>query len=204
MKAGGPLNTHDDAKTEPALTPMGEPTDAVAGSHRGDIIHTAPEFAVGEGDVRSAESGEVIVGTSLWKDAWRRLLKNKLAVFGMVVVILVAIASIIGPFVIRKTTGYAPDYIPADARLIKSFPPFSGPGGSFSWLHPMGTDNSGRDMLARVLQGGQISLMVGIIATVVSLVIGIAYGAVAGYVGGRIDNLMMRVVDILYSLPYII
>jgi oligopeptide transport system permease protein len=68
----------------------------------------------------------------------------------------------------------------------------------------MGTDNQGRDMLARVLQGGQISLMVGIIATIVSLLIGVAYGAVAGYLGGRIDNLMMRFVDILYSLPYII
>ncbi|MDQ2938006.1 MAG: ABC transporter permease [Acidobacteriota bacterium] len=167
-------------------------------------MHTAPELAVGEADVRSAERGEVLGGTSLWKDAWRRLLKNKLAVFGMVVVVVVAIASIIGPAIIKKTTGYAPDYIPPDANLIRSFPPFRAPDGSFSWSHPMGTDNSGRDMLARVLQGGQISLMVGIIATVVSLLIGIAYGAIAGYLGGRIDNLMMRLVDILYSLPYII
>jgi oligopeptide transport system permease protein len=68
----------------------------------------------------------------------------------------------------------------------------------------MGTDNAGRDVLARVLQGGQISLFVGILSTVVSLLIGVSYGAIAGYVGGRIDNLMMRVVDVLYSLPYII
>jgi oligopeptide transport system permease protein len=148
--------------------------------------------------------GDVVAGSSLWRDAWRRLLRNRLAVFGMVVVLLVAIASILGPAIIKRTTGYAPDYIPRDAKLIKSFPPFKGPDGSFSWLHPMGTDNQGRDMLARVLQGGQISLMVGIIATIVSLLIGVAYGAVAGYLGGRIDNLMMRFVDILYSLPYII
>ena len=68
----------------------------------------------------------------------------------------------------------------------------------------MGTDNQGRDLLARVLQGGQISLMVGIIATMMSLIIGVGYGAIAGYLGGQIDNLMMRIVDVLYSLPYII
>ena len=68
----------------------------------------------------------------------------------------------------------------------------------------MGTDNAGRDILARVLSGGQISLMVALIATLVSLVIGVSYGAVAGYLGGRIDDLMMRIVDVLYSLPYVI
>jgi oligopeptide transport system permease protein len=186
-------------KPEPGLTPDPAPT-----YRAGDVIHTAPEFAIAEADVLAPERGDVVAGTSLWRDAWRRLLKNKLAVFGMIVVILVAIASLVGPAIIRRATGYAPDTIPADANLIKSFPPMKAPDGSFSWLHPMGTDNQGRDMLARVLQGGQISLMVGIIATIVSLLIGIAYGAVAGYLGGRIDNLMMRFVDILYSLPYII
>jgi oligopeptide transport system permease protein len=170
----------------------------------GDVIHTPPEFALAEADVHTTDATEIVFGTSLWKDAWRRLLKNKLAVFGLVVVILVAIASLVGPPIIRQTTGYAPDYIPADAKLIKPFPPFRAPDGSFSWLHPMGTDNNGRDMLARVLQGGQISLMVGIIATIVSLLIGVAYGAIAGYLGGRVDSLMMRFVDILYSLPYVI
>ena len=68
----------------------------------------------------------------------------------------------------------------------------------------MGTDKQGRDLLALVLQGGQISLMVGVISTLVSLVIGVSYGAVAGYLGGRIDNLMMRLVDVLYAVPYIV
>jgi oligopeptide transport system permease protein len=162
-----------------------------------DLIHIPPETAITE--------GEYVRGTSLWRDAWRRLLKNKLAVFGLIVVALITIASVIGPSVIKRTTGFTPDYIPTnDIRLIRSFPPFTGPDGQFSWLHPMGTDNAGRDQLARVLQGGQISLFVGIISTLVSLLIGVSYGAIAGYVGGRLDNMMMRIVDVLYSLPYVI
>src|SRR5712692_10917274 len=147
---------------------------------------------------------ELIAGTSLWRDAWRRLLKNKLAVFGMIVVIGLTLASVLGPGVIQRATGYAYDVIPKDTRLNKSFPPFRSPEGGFSWTHPMGTDNAGRDILARVLSGGQISLMVALISTLVSLVIGVSYGALAGYVGGRIDDVMMRVVDVLYSLPYVI
>jgi oligopeptide transport system permease protein len=168
------------------------------------IIHTDPEFAVSEADVHVVQSSETVIGTSLWRDAWRRLLKNKLAVFGMIVVVIITLASLVGPYVIKATTGYTYDYIPTEAKLLKSFPPFSGPDGKFSWAHPLGTDNSGRDLLARVLLGGRISLMVGIISTFVSLIIGVGYGAIAGYLGARIDNLMMRLVDVLYSLPYII
>lgn len=149
-------------------------------------------------------ANELIEGTSLWRDAWRRLLRNKLAVFGMAAVIVIALASIVGPSVITKATGYTYDSIPRDSSLTKSFAPFRGPSGQFSWAHPMGTDNAGRDILARVLSGGQISLMVALIATLVSLVIGVSYGAIAGYLGGRIDDLMMRIVDVLYSLPYVI
>jgi oligopeptide transport system permease protein len=199
MNDNGPILPDERPEREPGVTP-----DTAPAYREGDVIHTAPEFAIADADVLAPERGDLIAGTSLWRDAWRRLLKNKLAVFGMVVVTLVAAASLVGPAIIKRTTGYAPDYIPSDAKLIKSYPPFKAPDGSFSWLHPMGTDNQGRDMLARVLQGGQISLMVGVIATIVSLLIGVAYGAVAGYLGGRLDNVMMRFVDILYSLPYII
>jgi len=162
-------------------------------------------MAVAEADVHPDEAGTFVRGTSLWRDAWRRLLRNKLAVFGLVVVIVVTIASIIGPTVIQHTSGFAPDFIPANnPKLTRSMPPFKGPDNEFSWLHPMGTDNAGRDQLARVLQGGQISLFVGILSTFISLLIGVSYGAIAGYAGGRVDNLMMRIVDVLYSLPYII
>jgi oligopeptide transport system permease protein len=143
-----------------------------------------------------AEELKPIKGTSLWKDAWKRLLKNKLAVFGMVVVTLMVIAVIIGPAIIQAATGFSYDTIPADGDLVRSFPP--------SLLHPMGTDDAGRDILARVLQGGRISLMVGIISTIVSIIIGVSYGAIAGYLGGSIDNIMMRAVDLLYAVPYIL
>jgi oligopeptide transport system permease protein len=142
------------------------------------------------------EQQEVVKGASLWKDAWKRLLKNKLAVFGLAVVALMTIAVIIGPAIIKWTTGYTYDFIPPNGDYIKSFPP--------SLQHPMGTDDSGRDILARVLQGGRISLMVGVISTIVSLIVGVSYGATAGYLGGRIDNFMMRLVDIIYAIPYIL
>ncbi|HYU98833.1 MAG TPA: ABC transporter permease [Pyrinomonadaceae bacterium] len=199
MNDDRPTIPGDHGDPEPGLTP-----DPANSYREGNIIHTAPEFALADADVLAVERGDVIAGTSLWRDAWRRLLKNRLAVFGMIVVVFITVASLFGPFVIRKLTGITPDQIPVGASHLRSTPPLRAPDGSFSWLHPMGTDNQGRDLLARVLQGGQISLMVGIIATLVSLLIGVSYGATAGYLGGRIDNLMMRAVDVLYSLPYII
>src|ERR1051325_9777125 len=167
-------------------------------------LHVGPEYAVAERDVAELVTGNIAAGSSLWRDAWRRLLKNKLALFGMLMVILITLASLIGPTVIKSTTGNTYDSIPKDSALLKSFPPFRGPDGRFSWSHPMGTDIAGRDILARVLSGGQISLMVALIATLVSLVIGVSYGAIAGYSGGRLDDLMMRIVDVLYSLPYVV
>ncbi len=137
---------------------------------------------------------ELVAGHSLFREAMHRLLQNRLAVIGMLVVSFIALSAIVGPSLIYHATGFTYDYIPPDSDLVKSFPP--------SWTHPMGTDNEGRDMLARVLLGGRISLMVGIISTFVSLVIGIAYGATAGYAGGKTDEVMMRLVDILFAIPY--
>ncbi|HEV2762752.1 MAG TPA: ABC transporter permease [Pyrinomonadaceae bacterium] len=186
----------------PALTARGTPPAAPIRHREGDEIHTAPEFAVGEGDVRSEPGAHAVAGTSLWKDAWKRLLKNKLAVFGMIVVAVVVLMSLVGPPIIKAATGYTYDYIPPGTELSQSFPPFTDPQGNFSWKHPFGTDSQGRDVLARVLLGGRISLMVGVISTLVSLLIGITYGAIAGYLGGKADDVMMRVVDVLYSIPY--
>ncbi|MDI1241695.1 MAG: ABC transporter permease [bacterium] len=142
------------------------------------------------------DSVKPLKAASLWGDAWKRLLKNKLAVFGLVVLAIMVLLVTIGPAIFTGLTGLTADYIPADGNLLKSFPP--------SWQHPMGTDEAGRDIFARVLQGGRISLAVGIISTFVSLVVGVSYGAVAGYLGGSIDNVMMRIVDIIYAIPYIL
>ncbi len=136
------------------------------------------------------------VGTSLWGDAWKRLRRNRLAVVSLCFLAFVAVVVIVGPSLIYWTTGFTYESTPADSELVRSFPP--------SLLHPMGTDDQGRDMLARVIQGGRVSLMVGIISTFVSLIVGVSYGAIAGYLGGKIDNIMMRIVDAIYAIPYIL
>lgn len=128
-------------------------------------------------------------GTSLWKDAWHRLAKNKLAVFGGTVLIVLAIACIVGPWL--SPYGYE------ENNLNNTFSPPSG-------AHWLGTDQLGRDLLVRLLVGGRISIGVGLCATFVALTIGVVYGAVAGFFGGKIDSLMMRIVDIMYALPFTI
>src|SRR5438045_4204457 len=107
MNNDQPIIPGDHDKPEPGLTPDPSPV-----YQAGDVLHTAPEFAVAEADVLAPERGDVIVGTSLWRDAWRRLLRNKLAVFGLVVVALITVASVTGPYIVQLMTGHAPDYIP--------------------------------------------------------------------------------------------
>jgi oligopeptide transport system permease protein len=146
------------------------------------------------------ESALDVKGRSLWVDARRRLMGNKAAVAGIVILSLVALLAIFGPFV----SPYAydnPDYsvIACSPNWWPGTDVLCNAGG----LHWFGTDNLGRDLFVRVLYGARVSLAVGLIATLVSLVIGVAYGATAGYLGGRLDELMMRFVDVLYSLPYI-
>src|SRR6476646_11203846 len=107
MNKDEPKIPGDHEEPEPGLTP-----DPAASYREGDLIHTAPEFVLADADVLAAERSDVIAGTSLWRDAWRRLLKNRLAVFGMIVVILITIASVFGPLVIKQLTGMTPDLIP--------------------------------------------------------------------------------------------
>ncbi|HOE27742.1 MAG TPA: ABC transporter permease [bacterium] len=125
-------------------------------------------------------------GRSLWYQAWRRLLANRMAVAGGMVVVAMAALALAAPLV--SPYGYD------ETSAAQYHPP--------SWRHPMGTDIHGRDLLTRVLYGARLSLGVGFVATAVSLLIGVGYGAVSGYAGGKTDELMMRVVDIIYSLPY--
>ncbi|MBM3289498.1 MAG: ABC transporter permease subunit [Candidatus Hydrogenedentes bacterium] len=128
-------------------------------------------------------------GASLWRDAWRRLRKNRLAAISLVLLLGMVALVLVGPWVSRYS------YETQDRSLGAARP------SGANWL---GTDTLGRDLFTRILYGGRISLMVGICATAVSLGIGVIYGAVSGFAGGRVDSAMMRVVDILYTLPFTI
>ncbi|OUS12020.1 peptide ABC transporter permease [Gammaproteobacteria bacterium 53_120_T64] len=128
-------------------------------------------------------------GSSLWRDAWHRLQKNKMALLGLGVMVTMCIAALLTPWI--TVYGYEEQNL-----LLGASPP--------SAEHWLGTDTLGRDLLTRILYGSRISLAVGFIATAVALLIGVIYGTVAGYMGGRVDAAMMRLVDILYALPFMI
>ena len=133
---------------------------------------------------------EEIVGRSLWKDARVRLFRNKAAVVSMVLLGIISLMAIFAPYL----SPHAYDEIYWDS--IQAPPDFAN-------AHWFGTDGNGRDLFVRTLHGARVSLMVGILATGVSLIIGVTYGAISGFIGGRTDNIMMRFVDIMYSLPFL-
>ena len=150
---------------------------------------TRPPTTLGSAENAAALEKAAVKGRSLWDDARRRLLRNKAAVASMIVLGLLVLAAIFGPYF----TPHPYDQINKDNV----------------WTPPLtdgfilGTDSLGRDLLARLLVGLRISLAVAVVATGVSLVIGVLWGAVAGYFGGKVDELMMRIVDILYAVPFI-
>ena len=135
------------------------------------------------------QSAVEVEGRSLWQDARRRLVRNRAALVSLVLLVLIALAAILAPWLSPH---------PFDEIYWERIGAPPDPAAGF-WF---GTDNNGRDLLARVLYGARVSLAVGIAATLVSLVIGVVYGAVAGFMGGKVDEAMMRFVDILYSLPF--
>jgi len=130
-----------------------------------------------------------IKGRSPWEDAWHRLLKNRAAVYSAFIMALMFVMVVFGPMVIS----WEADFTDWD----NTYSPPSVQNG-----HWFGTDAIGRDIMVRTLEGGRISLVVGLVATIVSLLIGVSYGAIAGYFGGATDRIMMRVVDIIYALPF--
>jgi oligopeptide transport system permease protein len=138
---------------------------------------------------QALDAAATVKGRSLWDDARRRLFRNRAAVGGMVVLAILIVAALIGPYLAPFT------YDEINKQDVWVAPLTSG--------HLLGTDSLGRDLLARLLMGLRVSLAIGLVATAVSLVIGVAWGAVAGFVGGRLDEAMMRIVDVLYSLPFI-
>ncbi len=130
---------------------------------------------------------------SLWADAWRRLKKNRMAVVCGGLFLAICIFSFLGPYVAYWVAGL--DGISQDTALGAAPP---------SWRHWMGTDTLGRDMMVRTMEGGQIAIIVGLVATGVALVIGVSWGATSAYIGGRVDEVMMRIVDILYAFPVVV
>ncbi|SME93072.1 ABC transporter permease subunit [Pseudogulbenkiania subflava] len=132
-----------------------------------------------------------VEGRSPWVDARHRFLRNKAAVASLVILTLITLACIVGPLVLPN----AFDGTDWDAMSVA--PTLKGG-------HWFGTDELGRDLLVRSLIGGRISLMVGLMATIASVTIGIVWGATAGFFGGKVDSLMMRLVDMMYAVPYLL
>lgn len=128
---------------------------------------------------------------SLWTDARVRFFRNKAAVVSLVILSIIILICIIGPWVLPH------DFDAADWDAMSAAP-------SLANAHYWGTDEAGRDLLVRCLIGGRISLMVGILATIASVTLGIAWGAVAGFMGGKVDAFMMRIVDMMYAIPYLL
>ena len=124
-----------------------------------------------------------------WSDAWRRLKHDKLALSGLVVIVMILILAVFGPML----SPY--EYDAMDFMIINEPPNLS---------HWFGTDIFGRDLFVRVMYGARISLSVGFMASIISLFIGVIYGGISGFAGGRTDDIMMRIVDVIYSVPMMI
>jgi len=127
--------------------------------------------------------------TSYRQDAWRRLKKHKLAMVGLYTVVLIILIAVIGPWMSHASY--------SDQNLLES-------NQAPSSKHWFGTDNLGRDLFIRVLYGARISLAIGIVASLINLIIGVVYGGVAGLLGGRVDRIMMSIVDVLYGIPMLL
>ena len=139
------------------------------------------------------EMGEV-KGRSLWADARRRFLRNKAAVTGLVLLVLIAVFSFTGEM-LATWSNEEIDFNVIGSAATQGMP-------SLANGHYFGTDDLGRDQFARTAQGTRISLMVGLVGTFIAVTVGTVYGAVAGYIGGRTDQIMMRIVDILFAIPF--
>ncbi|MBQ8507579.1 MAG: ABC transporter permease [Clostridia bacterium] len=134
------------------------------------------------------DNAEKIVrdSSTYWQDVWKRFRRDPLAMFGVCVILVMAVACILVPMFSKY------DYSTMDLTNMNAGP---------SWAHLCGTDQMGRDLFIRILYGARISLSIGLVAAAINFVIGVVYGGIAGYVGGKVDMVMMRIVDILISLP---
>jgi oligopeptide transport system permease protein len=132
-----------------------------------------------------------VEGRSPWQDARLRFRRNKAAVISLVILTVITLACAIGPMLLPNA------FDSTDWDMMSAAPTFAN-------LHLFGTDATGRDLFVRCLIGGRVSLMIGALATLTSVTLGIVWGAIAGFVGGRVDNAMMRFVDMMYAIPYLL
>jgi oligopeptide transport system permease protein len=135
-----------------------------------------------------------VQGRSLWRDAWVRFLRNRAAFWSLIALGLVALFALFGPFLATWSNE------DIDWAVLGNVAGMGQP--SFANGHYFGTDELGRDLFARTVQGTRISLMVGIVGAVIAVIVGTLYGVIAGYLGGRVDSVMMRLVDVLMAIPY--
>ena len=169
-------------------------------------------MAVAEGNQNVGTAGVAKLhtkpkGDSLWLDAWRRLRRNRLAVVGIVIIILAILMAIFADQIAPKGFG---DQMLADNNAAPQWvtnifpnmvPKENGGYVTINNSYALGADNLGRDLLSRIIYGSRVSLAVAFIGPLVSLLVGISFGLISGYAGGRVDNLMMRFVDIMYAFP---
>lgn len=149
-------------------------------------MHVNPDLFVPATEEEKQELVVLREGTSLWKDAVRRFRKNKFAMVALALIILLFLFAFVGPLLSQY------DYDQFNPGQEDQAP---------NWQHPFGTDRFGRDLLVRNMYGARISLSIGIFAAALTLVIGSLYGSISGFTGGKVDNIMMRIIDIIYSLP---
>jgi ABC-type dipeptide/oligopeptide/nickel transport system permease subunit len=163
------------------------------------LRHHATEFPgpLGETEVGALEAlgaeQETVslrAHSSLWSDAWRRLIRNRLAVLGMVIVLTFLTIAVIGPWIAPYDEAEV-----VDVRLTRYSP---------SWTWPFGLDANGRDIFSRMMFGARVSLLVGVVSYLIILAIALPVGSIAGYYGGWVDNTLMRLVDVIFTIPQVL
>ncbi|MEE2704676.1 MAG: ABC transporter permease subunit [Pseudomonadota bacterium] len=164
---------------------MARPKDEV----RLKMDYTKSFFPFNTKNSKSLDALKDIEERSLWTSAMQRLIQNKAAYISALLILFLAFVCFVGPYFLSWS------YDEIDWDLIEATPPSINNG------HFLGTDSLGRDLLARILQGGQVSFQVGLLATMVAVLIGVTVGSLAGFLGGWVDQVLMRIVDILYVIP---
>lgn len=166
-------------------------------------LEAPPSAALDDDAVTLASLGDLTMTRkprSLWTDAWRRFRKNKIALIGLGYLIFLVVVAIFAPWIATHNPVKS-DVATAGTLRQAAWVEHPSPLKTGDWSYPLGTDSIGRDVWSRLVYGTRVSLVVGFIPMIVILSIGVPFGLIAGYMGGRVDNLMMRITDIVYAFP---